>query len=693
MGMQSIKTRIIWSYLIILVLFMVQLPIVYVMIDAMSKKYHQIDMAGALRKRAVEINYLLNRYILNREGELKEDLLKREEEYSKLIEQLKNGSDTLPAITDEMVLRKLSTVEQRWRIMENALAVAIRSGNTLTEKMNLIENSTFPYVKKIDGLVKAFVALNDPTYSKSIDLAGLQRMRTVKIGFLLGQYVRANYDRAVIGKNLKKTMREFEDTLRGLGSGSERLGLKAVEDKKILAMIREIEGIWAERKEQIFSIMEAKDTFVDKIKELAIVHTPQLVSSADAFTKAIAGEGRAMAMRALIIMAVTILFSVAIAGLFMWSTNHHIIKPLIRIKETVEKFASGDLTRRAHIRIRLFGKELKDEIVGLGESVDKMVSQMSLLIGRITDSSTQLAFASEQLSTSSGQIKDGAKKQSTQTDQAATAIEEMNATLLEVAKNSQEASDSAKQAQEIAEKGGDVVTQAITAMKEVAESTSITAETIKKLGRSSEEIGTIVSVINDIADQTNLLALNAAIEAARAGEQGRGFAVVADEVRKLAERTTKATKEISDMINTIQAETGKAVDAMAEGTRKVENGVKLANEAGDALGQIVTSVENVTNMIRQIATSTEEQSSTAEEISRNMEGIADVARRNVSTIGEMVKATDELAVLAMELKDLVAGFKIADEKGMEDRRSRELKLIHRASAGIEDVDRKKTAVK
>ncbi|HXI10416.1 MAG TPA: methyl-accepting chemotaxis protein, partial [Thermodesulfobacteriota bacterium] len=198
----------------------------------------------------------------------------------------------------------------------------------------------------------------------------------------------------------------------------------------------------------------------------------------------------------------------------------------------------------------------------------------------------------------------------------------------------------------------------ITAMKEVAESTAVTARTIKELGKSSEEIGTIVSVINDIADQTNLLALNAAIEAARAGEQGRGFAVVADEVRKLAERTTKATKEISGMIKTIQNETGKAVGAMDAGTDKVENGVKLANEAGDALKQIFTGVEDVTDKISHIATSAEQQSSTTDEITRNMDSIADVSKSNVASIGEVSNATDEMARLATELKELVSRFTI-----------------------------------
>ncbi|MEK7678923.1 MAG: methyl-accepting chemotaxis protein, partial [Deltaproteobacteria bacterium] len=160
---------------------------------------------------------------------------------------------------------------------------------------------------------------------------------------------------------------------------------------------------------------------------------------------------------------------------------------------------------------------------------------------------------------------------------------------------------------------------------------------------------------------------NAAIEAARAGEQGRGFAVVADEVRKLAERTTKATKEISGMIKSIQDETTHAVSAMADGTAKVENGVRLANEAGDSLGKIVVGVQSVSDMIAHIATSTEEQSATTDEISKNMDSISEVSKMNVAAIGEVSKATGDMARLASELKDMVSSFKISkDSSGPVD---------------------------
>ncbi len=258
----------------------------------------------------------------------------------------------------------------------------------------------------------------------------------------------------------------------------------------------------------------------------------------------------------------------------------------------------------------------------------------------------------------STQIVSGIDRQSNQTNQVATAMEEMSATVIEVAKNSQGASDASVQTQEIAVTGGDVVKRAVEGMMVVAETVKDSVVTVEALGKSSDEIGAIISVINDIADQTNLLALNAAIEAARAGEQGRGFAVVADEVRKLAEKTTKATKEIADMIKTIQTDTQGAMSSMHEGTKQVEEGVLLASEAGESLQQIVSSVDRVTDMVRQIATAAEQQSATSEEISNNIAGIAEVAGENSEGVKQVSIATEDLARVAEELKAMVSEFKI-----------------------------------
>ena len=659
MNLQTVRSRIVGSYGFLILLFIIQLPIIYFLVGGMSEKYSQVDVAGSLRTRAVEITSVLTRHILNGEEELESVFQTKKAEYGTIVKSLRDGTESIPAITETAVLAKLDNVSREWEVMRKGLDEGMETGDALTDVMIEIESMTYPMVAKMNDITNSFAALKDLGYTNSINRAGLQSGRIIDMAYLMERYARSNFDTAEVKAQLLKVVKQFDETLVGLKNGSASLGLKAIKNKQILAQFEDVETLWAKRKALVETGMADKDVFYAKIMRLSNELTPNIVVAAEGLTAEIAASARKSAMNGIMIMGASVLLSTLIAVILMWTTNSQMIKPLLRIRDTVEKFAAGDLTTRASIKVRLFGREIRDEVSELGNSVDLMADRMSGVIGSITDSSNLLASASEQLSASSTQIAGGADRQSSQTVQVATAMEEMNATVIEVARNSQQASESAREAQSTAAKGGDVVAQAITAMQEVADSTSITADTIKNLGKSSEEIGTIVSVINDIADQTNLLALNAAIEAARAGEQGRGFAVVADEVRRLAERTTKATKEISDMIKSIQNETGRAVEAMGEGTYKVENGVRLAHEAGDALKQIVRGVESVTGMINHIATSAEEQSATTDEITQNMDSIAEVAKSNVSAIGEVANASGEMARLASELKDLVSNFTIA----------------------------------
>jgi methyl-accepting chemotaxis protein len=234
----------------------------------------------------------------------------------------------------------------------------------------------------------------------------------------------------------------------------------------------------------------------------------------------------------------------------------------------------------------------------------------------------------------------------------------MSATVAEVAKNTQGVAASAQQATRAADDGNAEVGRSVASMTGLAETVRTAAGRIQLLGERSDQIGVIVKVIEEIADQTNLLALNAAIEAARAGEQGRGFAVVADEVRKLAERTTKATKEISSTIHTIQEETKQAVTAMEASTQEAQEGVTLANKAGERLMEIVETVKNVTNMVQRIAVAVEEQSVATGQIAGNVQTVATVSKRVESGVAELGQATNQLARLASDLQAVVGGFKL-----------------------------------
>jgi methyl-accepting chemotaxis protein len=238
-------------------------------------------------------------------------------------------------------------------------------------------------------------------------------------------------------------------------------------------------------------------------------------------------------------------------------------------------------------------------------------------------------------------------------------MHEMALTVQQISENSNEAAKASSEASEIAHGGGEVVGQTLEIMRVIASSVSGTATKIEELGKGSERIGKIIGVIDDIADQTNLLALNAAIEAARAGEQGRGFAVVADEVRKLAERTSTATKEITGMIEDIQRETARAVEAMKDGTKHVELGVQSTQQAGKALQEIIGASDKVGDMVTHIATAATEQASATEEVNRNVEQISAITADTATGAGESARACQELSNLAFKLSNLVGQFTLA----------------------------------
>jgi len=305
----------------------------------------------------------------------------------------------------------------------------------------------------------------------------------------------------------------------------------------------------------------------------------------------------------------------------------------------------------------------QDEIGQAGTALNQMKNNLRELIHSIAGTAEHVASASEELSSSATLQAQGAETQKDQTTQVATAMQEMSSTVLQVSENSTKAAEASRQAAETARKGGGIVDETLAKMRSIADSVSSTAKKVEELGKSSDQIGHIIGVINDIADQTNLLALNAAIEAARAGEQGRGFAVVADEVRKLAERTTSATKEIAQMIQTVQNETKVAVAAMEEGRKQVDEGVQTTAQAGDSLKEIIHTSENVGGMITQIATAAVEQSSATEEINQNMESIAKLVKEAADGAQQSAKACQDLSGLALDLQKMVGNFKLEDATG------------------------------
>ncbi|MCB2230557.1 methyl-accepting chemotaxis protein [bacterium] len=317
--------------------------------------------------------------------------------------------------------------------------------------------------------------------------------------------------------------------------------------------------------------------------------------------------------------------------------------------QAAERIAANDLT------VEVEPRSDKDTF---GHAFKKMLGNLSDMIKQLSSNAQELVSAATEIASSAEEMSRGAHDQSDQVGQVSTAIEEMNSAIAESAKNAGSVTEASKRASENASQGGMIVSETINGMHKIADVVRKSAHSIGQLAEAADQIGEIIDVIDDIADQTNLLALNAAIEAARAGEQGRGFAVVADEVRKLAERTGKATGQITEMIKGIQSQTSDAVTSMESGIKEVDSGRELADQAGASLNEIVTMTQEVMAMIQQIATATEEQSVTAESVLKNIDYISSVTKETAQGAEQSATAAEELSRQADGLNRMVEKFKL-----------------------------------
>jgi methyl-accepting chemotaxis protein len=367
-------------------------------------------------------------------------------------------------------------------------------------------------------------------------------------------------------------------------------------------------------------------------------------------------EGAAASLKSFIIVIVVLNVMIlagvlAIGAIISRSIRKQLGGDPSEVHEIVTRVANGDLTIAVHT--------IGNDSTSIMASIRVMVENLRHLISQTVDISSGIASASNQLHSTSEQIATGAEEVASQTNTVATASEEMSHTSSDIARNCTMAAEASQHTNQSATKGAAIVQKTINGMCLIAERVQSSAKTVGALGARSEQIGAIVGTIEDIADQTNLLALNAAIEAARAGEQGRGFAVVADEVRALAERTTRATREIGEMIKAIQKETGEAVKAMEEGVREVEKGTVTSMESGHALEEILERINEVSMQINQIATAAEEQTATTGEVSSNILQITEVVHQTARGAEETASAAAQLADQARELQNLVSRFRLA----------------------------------
>lgn len=327
------------------------------------------------------------------------------------------------------------------------------------------------------------------------------------------------------------------------------------------------------------------------------------------------------------------------------------IDPINEARKVLSLMADGDF------RTKMVGN-YQGEYENIKKDVNKVAISLNEIISQVKLSTEELASSANQIQSKSVEMAAGASEQNSQTHEMVSSIEEMTRTITDSTKNANDAALTAEHAGNKAKNGGKVVAETVDGINRIADIVITSATTIEELGKSSNQIGAIIQVINEIADQTNLLALNAAIEAARAGEHGRGFAVVADEVRKLAERTTSATNEIKQMIKRIQEDTKGAVKSIESGKLEVEKGKSLAVDAGNALQDIIKNTDEVTALINQLAAASEEQNITSDQISQNVTLIQNVIENNTESTKQINFSAENLNKLTENLQVIINKFNL-----------------------------------
>ena len=431
--------------------------------------------------------------------------------------------------------------------------------------------------------------------------------------------------------------------LTNYDTASKAPAFQKVEEMRGAILAKGMAGGFGMAPENWFAAITAK---INTMKEVEDVLAGEIVKMAEV----LASDAKKTLVFSMVLSTVLGGIALVVSFLVMKSVTVPLSRMLSMLKDIAE--GEGDLTRR-------LDTDRMDEFGELSRWFNRFVDNIHAIISQVAGNTSQVSAAASQLQSTAEQIATAAEEVACQSVTVATASEEMSATSNDISHNCSLASDISNRANQTASGGAAVVQETLIGMENIANRVQESARTVESLGARSDQIGAIVGTIEDIADQTNLLALNAAIEAARAGEQGRGFAVVADEVRALAERTTRATKEIGTMIKGIQAETAGAVGSMEHGVREVEKGMESSRKSGDALQQIVNAIDEVSMQVHQIATAAEEQTAVTGEISSNIHQITDVVSETARGAHETAAAASQLSSLAMDLQRMVGRFRLA----------------------------------
>lgn len=447
---------------------------------------------------------------------------------------------------------------------------------------------------------------------------------------------------------LQKAIKDVEDHLKRSNLGAEEKQIYSLLLNNLREYNKPVEGVIDVASVDIASATMFMGTTDDKFQVLN-ENLTQMMNQEDKRSESNYKTSLASYRRVFVLSIMVLAIAVIVSALATLLTTRAILEPINKTMQMIGDISRGNLTKRIEVISR-------DEIGSMARNFNDFVGTLHNTISRVADSSNRVSDAAAMLDSGAEQMAAGIEQASSQVNSVATASEEMSTTSSEIAQNCVHVAKSSENANNSARTGEEIIAGTISVMNSINERVKDSAQIIESLGTRSEQIGAVVGLINEIADQTNLLALNAAIEAARAGEHGRGFAVVADEVKKLAERTSHATGEISETIIAMQIETKNAVNSMQEGVSEARRGATEATKSGDALHDILNQVNVVTTEINQIAVASEQQTASTNEIANNIQQISEVMAETARRIQDNANAASQLAGLSRDLHEVVGQF-------------------------------------
>ena len=592
------------------------------------------------------------------------------DEFGKSVKMLLVGGITsgvdLPA-SPQGVRPQLASLDKEWQKTEK------NAGLVIGEERNLV--ALGEAVRQINANNPALLELADEIAALSVQLGGTVRQNAITAQLvMLTQRMAKNANTMLAGDVvdpevaflLGKDTNTFRDTLQALLNGNESMRIGKVTDADMRAKLVDLETGFKQYQKAVAEILGNMQRLVNAKRATRDIFNDSetLLKAADALDEGYAAEAAGRQVNYAVMAGASLLALLMLLAIGkVWiddsrnraeeseQTNKSNQDAILRLLDEMEMLKRGDLTIRARVT--------EDVTGAIADAINSTIEELRRLVTGINAAATHVTSATVEAQSISGQLLQAAQKQATEIQGTGQSVAEMTVSMHQVSKSASDSASVAKTSLAAAEKGSQAVQNAIRGMNDIREQIQETSKRIKRLGESSQEIGEIVQLISDITEQTNVLALNAAIQAASAGEAGRGFTVVAEEVQRLAERSGEATRHIGAIVKSIQRDTQDAVEAMERSTRGVVDGTKTADEAGDALRDIEQISNRLAELIGAISNSTQQHAGAAAKVAANMKAILAITQLTTEGTKKTAASSQRLTALADSLKSSVSNFKVA----------------------------------